>query len=363
MAADLARRPFITDNQETMGRSTLGAFGGMALVSAVILAQAGEARAQRVSFDAASSVAATSGNVSFMHTVGTAPDRYLVVAVTVVPSGTSVASASFGGQALARIGSRGSSSCRSELWGLPDPPSGARTVQVNLTASSALAVGASSYSGVDPRDPTGPFASHTGNGSSPQDLSTSAAIDAGDFTVDVLCGTSSSGAPTPSAGSGQTQRWRRSTATMTGVGSSQQNNSGGRATMSWTLTGSGNIDWSIATFVLNPSPAPPDAAPDVGPDVMPDLSQDLAADLAPDLAADLASPDLAEPDAAQDAALDAAADAGEADAAPDAEVTPAIAEYRLRVGCACRTGGPPSGGGLLLVVVVVAFHRGRRTGR
>src|SRR5262249_54236627 len=151
---------------------------------------------------------------------------------------------------------------------------------------------------------TDSFASHTGTGNAPQDLSVSVAISAGDFTVDVLCGASSAGAPTPKTGALQTQRWRHSGSTLTGVGSTQPNvTSDGRATMSWTLDGSGSIAWSIATVPLNPAPAapPPDAGPDGAPDVAPDLAADTAE---PDLAADLAA------DVTEDTAPDADVDVG-----------------------------------------------------
>jgi hypothetical protein len=143
--------------------------------------------------------------------------------------------------ALTRLGSRGSGTCRSELWGLVAPATGTQPVQVTFSGSpSAVAVGASSFTGVDPQDPTDPFASHTGGGNPPQSLSVSVAIQAGDYTVDVLCSTSSNGAPSPTVGSLQTQRWRRSTGILTGVASTQPNvTSDGRATMSWTLDGPG----------------------------------------------------------------------------------------------------------------------------
>jgi MYXO-CTERM domain-containing protein len=349
--------------ERTSGALRAGVF--VAVVGALMLASGGEARAQRVNFEAATSVPGSATQVAFGFPVGSASNRYLVVAVAVTPASAQPNTVTYAGQALTRIGGRGSSTCRSELWGLAAPPSGAAVLHVVFGGGpSGYVVAPSWYSGVDPRDPTGPFASHTGSGDSPQDLSTSVANEANDFTVDVLCGTGS-GAPTPAAGSGQTQRWRRSMGNLTGVGSSQQNNSGGRATMSWTLTGSGSIDWSIATFPLKPAPPGPDAAADAPPDVMPDATEpDVAADLAPpDLAEDTTPADLAEPDAEPDRAADLAGDLPpEEDAGPD-DVAPATADYHLRVGCACRTGGAEPAGAAMPVLVGALLALVRRRGR
>jgi MYXO-CTERM domain-containing protein len=234
-------------------------------------------------------------------------------------------------------------------------------VQVAFGGSpSALALGASSYTGVDPLDPTGNFASHTGTGNAPQSLSVSVAIQAGDYTVDVLCGSSSGGAPSPGVGALQSQRWRRSTGDLTGVGSTQPNvTSDGRATMSWTLDGSGSIDWSIATVPLNPAPPAPDAGPDVAPDLAPDLGEpDLPVDLAPDLPPEDAAPEDAAPDAG---APDQAEDAAVPDVAlPTDDVAPGTVDVNWRVGCACRTGGR-SGGVWPVAIVLLAVWRRRWT--
>jgi MYXO-CTERM domain-containing protein len=366
--AALAPRSDIPDNQEIMGRreGTTGAFlVGTLAACALLLAR--PAWGQKVAFEAATSANGSGNSLSFMHTVGTGADRYLVLAVAMEPPNASVSSASFSGKALTRIGARAAAICRTELWGVTAPASGAQPMQINFSNGPSVVVAAvSSYTGVDSRNPTDPFASHTGTGGGPQDLSVSVAIDAGDFTVDVLCGASSGGAPSPKAGALQTQRWRRSSSTLLGVGSTQPNiTSDGRATMSWTLDGPGTIDWSIATVPLNPAPAPPppDAGPDLAPDVAPDVAPDLAGDLAPDVAPDLPAPeDVAEvePDAGVADTGDAAPDV----AAPeqDSEVVgPQMVDVNLRVGCACRTGGRAGGGALPLLLLATLWFRRRRS--
>jgi MYXO-CTERM domain-containing protein len=321
-----------------------------------------------VAFEAASSAGGSGGSLSFAHTVGTGANRFLLVAVALEPAGASVSSASHGGKALSRLGNRAASTCKTELWGLAAPASGSHTVQVSFSGSpSSVAVGATSYTGVDPRDPTGNFASHSGSGGGPQSLSVSVAIQAGDYTVDVLCGASNAGAPNPSVGALQTQRWRRSNGTLTGVGSSQPNiTSDGRATMSWTLDGPGTIDWSISTVPLNPAPPPP--PPDAGPDLAPDVAPDLAPDVSADLPPDLAEPDLAADLPGEDAAPDAEADAGvvrdaaEEDAGPDLppeeeDAASGMVDVNLKVGCACRAGGRAGGAWPALLLVGLLLRR------
>jgi MYXO-CTERM domain-containing protein len=336
----------------------------VAVVVAGVLIAAGPAWAQGVAFDAASSGGGTGNALSFTHAVGTGPARFLVLGVALQPASASVSSASFGGKALSRIGARSGGSCRTELWGLVAPASGSQAVKLTLSGSPTVAVGASSYTGVNPQDPTGNYASHTGNGNAPQSLSVSVAIDANDYTVDVLCGAGAGSAPTPKAGADQTQRWRRSSGKVTGVGSTQPNTRGGRATMSWTLDGSGNIDWSISTTPLNPlPPPPPPPLPDAGPDTSPDVSADLATDSVPDALEPDASPDLADDTVPADAAEDVAeppeaASPADAEVSPDA--APQTAEVHLRVGCACRTGGADRGGAWSLLLAIAGWIAWRR---
>ena len=340
----------------------------VAVVVAGVLIAAGPARAQGVAFGAASSGGGTGNALSFVHTVGTGPARFLVLGVALQPASASVSSASFGGKPLLRIGARSGGTCRTELWGLVAPASGSQSVKVTLSGSPTVVAGASSYTGVNPRDPTGNYASHTGNGNAPQSLSVSVAIDANDYTVDVLCGAGAGSAPTTKAGPDQTQRWQRSSGKVTGVGSTQPNTRGGRATMSWTLGGSGNIDWSISTTPLNPlPPPPPPPPPDAGVDGSPDVGFDVGSDVAPDSGPDIPEPD-ASPDLPDDATpADAAADVSEpteaaapVDAEDSPDVAPQTAEVHLRVGCACRTGGADQGGAWPLLLAIAGWIAWRR---
>jgi hypothetical protein len=327
------------------------------LLAALVLAWAGRARAQQhVGFDAASSGSGDGRHLSFDHTVGTGNDRYLVVSVAVdPPTGVRVVAISYGGQVLSAIGSRSGVGCRAELWGLTAPDSGAHTVSIELDGDpQSVVAGAASLTGVDQASPRGRFASHTGTNDSPVSLETSVAIAGGDYTVDVVCG-SGGAAPDTKAGAGQTERWGRAQGTLGAAGSTQTNASAGRANMAWTLKGAGSIDWTIATAALKPAPVAasgPDAGSDAGPDVAPML------DAAPDLADSFtdAAAEALPPDGAADLVpADAAAEVEAIDVATPAEDAGETHDVELRVGCACRTGGPGEGGGWILALVLAAL--------
>jgi MYXO-CTERM domain-containing protein len=334
------------------------------------MASAGRAQAQqRVAFEGASVASGGSTTMNFDHAVGTGSDRYLVVAVAVSPPGVSVSAISYGGQALTAIGTRSGPGCRAELWGLTAPASGAHSVSIKLGGDPRdMVAGATSYTGVDQAAPLGRFASHTGTDNAPVSLETSVAIEAGDYAVDVVCGTGGA-PPDTKAGSGQTERWGHGQGTLGAAGSTQPNGSAGRANMAWTLGGSGAIDWTIATAALKPAPVPdagvdamvdaqsPDAAVDASADVVdsaPDAEPpivDAAAEAAPDLGApDLVAPEGPAPDVAPAEVPPPAQDAGE------------VHDVRLRVGCACDLGGASEGpgGGWLVLLALVAISARRR---
>jgi hypothetical protein len=339
----------------------------LGLVATVLLLGAVPRRAEAVAFERASTGTTAGNTLTFAHTVGSGRDRYLTVAVALTPASTAnVSSLSYDGLPLTRIGFRTGSSCRTELWGLVTPPSGSHDVTLVASGNaSAVIAGASSYVGVDPARPVGPFASHAGTDNAPASAEVSVANTADDLTFDIVCGTGAA-APTPNQGPGQSTRWERTRGNLAAAGSTQLNAGSGRANMSWTLNGNGAIEWTIATAPLKPAP-PLDAGPDSALDSAPDLAPDLAIDdSVPEAAVEVAAPedlvDVAPP--AEAAVLPDAADlVGQppppADA-PEEDEGASRRDVRLQVGCACDAGGAPGGGtGLMLLVMALVLGRRR----
>ncbi|MDA0167984.1 PKD domain-containing protein [Solirubrobacter taibaiensis] len=92
------------------------------------------------------------GSASASLTVPEGAKRYLAVGVSTVESAT-VTGVSFGPQVLTRLASSAKDSSRAEVWTLLSPNVGTATVTVTLSNGSAVVMGATSFSGVDPYSP------------------------------------------------------------------------------------------------------------------------------------------------------------------------------------------------------------------
>jgi MYXO-CTERM domain-containing protein len=92
-------------------------------------------------------------------------DRYLVVALALPTTAASVASVSYAGAPLMRLGTEtAGTSCRIELYGLADPATGVdREVVVTLAGTAGRVAWATfDFTGVDQVRPTGSYASRAG---------------------------------------------------------------------------------------------------------------------------------------------------------------------------------------------------------
>jgi MYXO-CTERM domain-containing protein len=350
------------------------------------------ALAQGIVFQSASSGADVEPMLAFDHTLTSATDPYLVVAVATRSSSTSVLSVTWGGAPLARLSSAGSSGyCRSELWGLAGPASGTRRVEVTLSGGGSVAAVAMGYAGVDQSNPLRVTAANFGNGGA---ASATLGDSAGLTVIDALCAHASS-IPTATADSGQSPRYQQNSNDLLARGSDRPG--AASVTMSWTITvETGGLGWAIAAVALAPAiptggedagpppdSRPPDSAPpaDAAPDGAPPDSDGVEPDAAaPRDQATGDAPGGAGDDAGYDAAADAAAppdagnagpDAGNADvdAAADGGAGDAVVRARdidLAIGCACRAAGrdPASGGPLaLLAAAALAFSASSRRRR
>jgi hypothetical protein len=314
--------------------------------------------------EGASAALGVGASVTFPHTVASTPDQFLVVAVGVRSSSAMVNAVSYGGSPLSLIVSESAGGyCRSELWGLAGPSPGTRDVAVTLSAGNSASIAAAvSYAGVDGRSPIVNTASSHGTRGA---VSLSVTSTPGEVVIDSVCGGANS-APSGTPGSGQTQRWNRTSGTLLLAGSDRPG--AAAVTMQWTLSVPAALGWSIGAAALRPATGaggpPGDAA------LPPDSAVADATSSSPDIGSlpDGAAAD--QPAAGDDGAL-APADLGAARLAPDSSSTanganaaspdsgpPAPSVTHLTVGCACRTsphGSPAAPGAPWLALV--AFHR------
>lgn len=190
---------------------------------------------------------------SFSHTIGAGVYRALIVGVSLLSgSGQSATSVTYGGTPLTFIGvADRTGQVRAELWGMVNPPVGAATVQVQLSATTRASAGAISFTGVSQIAPWGLVFSNTGKSTSRSTVVSG--VPAKGMAVDVVGVARDDFAST--VGSGQVQRWSGMTTIGNGfqdfgAGSTEYSASGGNVTMSWTF--SKNMDSALAAIALSP---------------------------------------------------------------------------------------------------------------
>lgn len=325
--------------------------GGLALALA---AATGPAHAQTVTLDGASSVAASSAaRMIFIHDVGTARDRYLLVAVS-ASSKVNALAVELDGRPLTRLGTRATADsqwiCTVELWGLVEPASGPGAVVVTFPSVVSTVVGAATFAGVDPRDPLGPFAAHDAWGSAVAMPATAAA---GELVVDAVCAHKFPRAPTATPGAGQTAVYGRASAEL--VLAASQRAGGADIMQRWTLDQGNSANWAIAAVALRPAPVILPGTGGAGPTGGGGAGGAVASDAIPadqpvERGADEVSADVRPTDLPSDRAED-----------PPAAAAPASASAAYRVSCACRLGGHAATTGLLapiaLALAALALRR------
>lgn len=294
-------------------------------------------------------------------TVGSGPKRLLLVSVALANPAVEVGSVRWKGVPLTLVDARTMAGpdgfCHLQLWMLVEPAAGSNPLSVALSGASAFGLGAVSYTGVDPRTPLGPVEWASGIGGDVA-LHVAAPGDRPVLAAACLNGPWITGptASTPAAvvGPEETAFWNFTEPGVVGLGSHRV-----------AMNGLGRVHWLVDTvdpfawLALGVSIKPDgELLPDAGPDA-PRADARVSAD-----AADAGTEaDAAVPDAAPAADGGFPPDLAQADvetqANPDA---PAVADVRLRVGCACRTGGPGGGdaGILLLGLGFLAARRRRR---
>jgi uncharacterized protein (TIGR03382 family) len=191
--------------------------------------------------------------IAFATTVGPGADRYALLSVTSTGTAARVSAARLGATALGFIGAAEAvgGGCRTEWWGLVDPPPGAQPVVVSLAAPTPFA-GATmiTYRGVDQRRPLG--AVTTASGALPP---STVALPAqpGALVLDNVCGWGPASV-IADAGGGQTARWHWGTGSLSSAGSEKAGDAS--VALNWTAGGDGMMAWGAAGVVLNPSGQP-----------------------------------------------------------------------------------------------------------
>jgi hypothetical protein len=194
-------------------------------------------------FDATSHHGVVNNTLTFQHTVGNGPNRYLVVGLNAwkVGNAPTVTGVTYAGVAMSRIGRQAavSEGRAVELWGLVAPPTGQAHVVVSTVDAAELTAGAHSWFNVDQTTPTGaPVGA--------QADTVTIASTTNEVVVDVF----GYYAPTPTIGAGQTRLWADD---MTIDGSAASYEAGApTVTMSWS---SGTQQPVILAVALKPTAA------------------------------------------------------------------------------------------------------------
>ncbi len=213
-----------------------------------------------IAFDSATSFAqdAAASSLSFSHTTS-GSNRFLIVGVSIRNDASqTVSSVTYAAAPLTflRADTNGVS-VRSELWYRVAPATGANTVAVTLSASAKAAMGAISLTGVDQSTPIDTNAGATGSGTAPSVTVTTVVNNA--WVIDATgFRSTANGAPTGTAGSGQTERWSGYTESggvivnIRGKGSTEGPKSpAGGVVMDWSL--SATVDWAISAASFRPA--------------------------------------------------------------------------------------------------------------
>ena len=185
---------------------------------------------------------------SFPHTVtSNGNDRILVVGVT-ARTGESVVYVEYGGESLTQIRSDDDGVvAHTSLWFMVDPPTGPNSVDVALSSSNDVVIGAMSFLGVDQTNPIDVDNGNTGNSINPTvDLTTNIE---NDLIVDVVGTLTGPLFPIVL----QTGMWDQSEGTLRGAGSTQVTTLPGLYTNLWTNIAGAN-DWAISSAALKPAP-------------------------------------------------------------------------------------------------------------
>ena len=204
-----------------------------------------------ISTDAISSSAGvTFGTRTFTHTVGATctTECALLVEISIFRAGTTISSVTYAGNPLGLVMAQTNGNVRSEIWGQLTPTTGANSVVVTPSQAALLAVGATSFDGVDPSAPLDNRTSNTGTSAAPSVSHTT--NNNGAVIVDNVAAASLTSSPTaPPA------LWTGSATfgafTLGGGSNIAVTPTATTTSMSWTLAASSS--WAMTSVSLKPT--------------------------------------------------------------------------------------------------------------
>ncbi|MBA2541472.1 MAG: hypothetical protein H0V17_17655 [Deltaproteobacteria bacterium] len=183
-------------------------------------------------------------SLTFEHTVGSGPDRLLLVGVSTSFGNSIVTSIVFDGMPLVRVGQRKAPSqdARVEIWSLLAPSVGTATVAITVDDnSSTIVAGVGSFSHVDQITPLGAFVSA---GSMTGDPTVTAASGTGALAVGIVAW---SGGATLMDDATQQSSWNQRSGSIIGAGATSTESS---PTFRW-IAGA-NESWAAAAVAVLP---------------------------------------------------------------------------------------------------------------
>lgn len=203
-----------------------------------------------IAFDASSDSEHFGTSHSWEHTVGSGPNRLLLVGVAIYQETVRVDSITWGAQELTFLSTKvKGTTVRIELWYLKSPDSGTKDITVVRTGSSRCVFGAASWESVKQTDTFGTVASSASFGS--EAACTVVSAD-GELVVDAMAW---QGNGTATVGSKQTERWNRlGTPGAVDMGCAGSSEPGGATKyLSWTLSKA--MNWATMGVSLRPAKA------------------------------------------------------------------------------------------------------------
>lgn len=176
-------------------------------------------------FDAVVTADVTNTVATVGHTITTAPNRLLVIAVT--SDGGTISSMTWGGVALTPLTPQLVLNTALDVWYLVNPASGTDNAVITMSIPSDMAIRVISYSDVRQDIPFGTVATATGVGTA---VSVTVASNPGELVIDADSGDAIT---TAAAGGGQTERGK----TLVGLSKAYGSEAPGVASvaMTWTL--------------------------------------------------------------------------------------------------------------------------------
>jgi uncharacterized repeat protein (TIGR01451 family) len=182
----------------------------------------------------------------------TGTNRLLVVGISYRDNDDeTVTAVSYGGTAMTQIGTANTGNDGTiYLYRMVNPPTGSNTLAItwNSSLNNGAVIGAVTYEGVDPTQPTGTFASATSTGSTTPAVNV--VSQSGDLVIGLVAGRTTSAYTITGGGSSLWSILRTSNQTS---GSAQTRAGGGTVNVSWSGT---NDEWAAGGVALKPAPAP-----------------------------------------------------------------------------------------------------------